>query len=52
MIVAAEQPALGLGHLEDGAVDRDAQVGSLGQHEAAAHREAVDRGDDRLLDLT
>ena len=49
VIVAAEQPALGFRHLEDGAAHGDAQVGALDQHEAAAHGEAVDRGDDRLF---
>ena len=28
---------------------RDPQIGALDQHKAAAHREAVDRGDDRLF---
>ena len=50
VIVAADQPALGLGHLEHGPLRGDAQIGALDQHEPAAHRKAVDRGDDRLFE--
>src|SRR5437660_1349157 len=50
VIVAAEQPALGFGDLEYRSADGDPQVGPLDQHEAAAHRIAVDRGNDRFLE--
>ena len=50
VIVAAQQPALGLGDLEDGLAHGHAQVGAFHQHEATAHGEAVDGGDDRLLE--
>ena len=49
VIVAAEQPALGFRDLEHRLVHRHAQIGPLHQHEAAAHRIAVDRGDNRLF---
>ena len=49
MVVAAEQPALRLRHLEDRTPRGDPQIGALDQHEAAAHGIAVDRGDDRFL---
>ena len=50
VIVAAQQPALGLGDLEHRLAHRHPEVGALDQHEAAAHGKAVDRGDDRLLE--
>src|SRR5215469_10508995 len=43
VIVAAQQPALGLRGFEHGAAHRDAQVGTFYQVEAATHRKAVDR---------
>ena len=49
MVVAAQQPALCLRHLEHGFRHRHAQIGALDQHEAAAHGKAVDGGDHRLL---
>ncbi len=49
VVVAADQPALRLGDLEHRTLGRDPQIGALDQHEAAAHRIAVDRGDDRLF---
>src|SRR5439155_4961141 len=49
VIVAAEQPAFGFRYLEHRAFYRDPQIGALDQHEAAAHRIAVDRGDDRFF---
>src|SRR3990172_3768898 len=49
VVVAAQQRALGFGGFEHGAAHRHAQVRVLHQHEAAAHGEAVDRDDDRLV---
>jgi hypothetical protein len=46
--VAAEEPALRLRDLEDRVLHRDAEIGPLDEHEPAAHREAVDGGDDGL----
>jgi hypothetical protein len=49
VIEAAEQPALRLRHLEDRAARGDPQIGALDQHEPAAHRIPIDRGNDRFL---
>ena len=46
MVVAAQQPAFRFRHLEHGALHGHTEVGALHQHEAAAHGEAVDGGDD------
>ena len=51
VIVAAEQPALGLGDFEHCLAHGHAQIGAFDQHEAAAHGKAVDGGDHRLLEL-
>ena len=50
VIVAAQQPALGFGDLEHRLAHGEPQVGALDQHEAAAHGEAIDRGDHRLFE--
>ena len=49
VVVAAEQPAFGLGHFENSGASGDTQIGTFHQHESAAHGEAVDRGDHRLF---
>ena len=48
VVVAAEQPALGLGDLEDRAVRGDAQIRTLHELKAAAHREPIDGADHGL----
>ena len=50
VLIAPQQPALRLGHLEDRPAHGHPQIGVLHQPEAAAHRVAVDRRDDRLVD--
>ena len=50
VIVTAEQPALCFRNLEDRAARGDAQIGAFDEHEAAAHRKTVNRGNDRLFE--
>ena len=44
-----QRPPLRHRHLEHRSLGGDPQIGALDQHEAAAHRKAVDRGNHRLL---
>jgi hypothetical protein len=50
VVVPAEQPSLGLRHLERGASNGNTQVGLLRQAKSAAHGVTIDRGDHRFVE--